>query len=76
MAAGIVLASGPAEAAVKTYGNCTQLHRSFAGGVALPGAKDHRSGGGHAKYHPKIDRALYNANHTLDRDHDHIACEQ
>ncbi|QXC63409.1 excalibur calcium-binding domain-containing protein [Aquihabitans sp. G128] len=42
----------------------------------MPGAVDVRTGGGHAKYAPKWDKALYDANAGSDRDGDHIACEQ
>ena len=57
-------------ASAKKYANCTAMHVDYKGGVALPGAVDHR-----ASYTPFYSQALYNANTGLDRDKDHIACE-
>jgi Excalibur calcium-binding domain len=68
---------GPAAASVasaKQYANCTAMHVDYKGGVALPGAVDHRTSG-HPIYTPTYSQALYNANTGLDRDKDHIACE-
>jgi len=65
----------PADAAVVRFANCTAMHKKFKGGVALPGAVDHRTSG-HAKYATYRSTAWYNANSRLDRDHDHVACEQ
>ncbi len=64
----------PAPAAAKTYANCTAMHVDYKGGVARPGAVDHRSSG-HANYAPVYSTALYNANKGSDRDGDGIACE-
>jgi hypothetical protein len=58
----------------QTYANCTQMHADYPGGVARPGAVDHRSSG-HATYPPHTSQALYDANAGSDRDHDGIACE-
>jgi uncharacterized membrane protein len=71
----------PASAAVaaapaRHFKNCTAMHKTYKGGVARKGAHDHRSGGGHARYAPRVSTALYRANSTMDRDHDGIACEQ
>lgn len=69
-------AATPQPAAARVFANCTAMHKVYEGGVALPGAHDKRAHGGHAKYKPKVSRALYNANKKSDRDHDGIACEQ
>lgn len=66
-------AAGPAPA--PTYANCTAMHEDYKGGVARPGAVDHRTSG-HAKYPPYYSQALYDANTKSDRDKDGIACEQ
>lgn len=68
--------TAPAEAAPRTFKNCTQLNQAYKGGVAVPGAKDKRKGGGKAKNAPKYDRALYEGNRKSDRDRDKIACEK
>lgn len=88
--AGGLLAAAPASAAVYTaapasagveaaarvpvFRNCTAMHHRYRGGVARPGAHDHRASG-HARYTPHVSLALYRANKRLDRDHDGIACE-
>lgn len=71
----VVGISAPADAAVKTFANCTAMHKQFKGGVAKPGAKDKRASG-HAKYAPYRSTAWYTANSKMDRDKDGIACEQ
>jgi hypothetical protein len=58
------------------FQNCTELNKKYPGGVAIPGAVDHRSDGGTANYRPTYDANLYKANSGLDRDHDNIACEK
>lgn len=58
-----------------TYANCTAMHADYKGGVARPGAVDHRTSG-HAKYPPYYSQALYDANTKSDRDRDGVACEQ
>ena len=65
----------PPPPAATSYDNCTDMHADYKGGVALPGAVDHRSNGGHAKYAPVYSRSLYEANSGSDRDGDGIACE-
>jgi hypothetical protein len=73
------LVAGPqvaAAAARMHYANCTVVHQHYKGGIAKSGAKDKRANGGHAKYAPDVNTALYNANSSMDRDHDGIACEQ
>ncbi len=64
----------PAPAAAKTYANCTTMHVDHKGGVARPGAVDHRSSG-HANHAPVYSTALHNANKGSDRGADGIACE-
>jgi hypothetical protein len=61
------------QAAVKVYKNCTELNKTYPGGVALPGAIN---SGGVTKKEPFYDKALYNANKKSDRDKDGIACEK
>ena len=70
------LHGSPAQAAVPTFKNCTAMHTRYVGGVGKPGAIDHRRGGGHAKYAPYRNLAIYTANARMDADHDGIACEQ
>ena len=70
------LVTAPAGAAPKAYANCDAVHVDYKGGIARKGAKDKRRGGGHARYAPRVDTALYNVNSGKDRDHDGIACEQ
>lgn len=65
----------PPPPAAISYANCTEMHADYKGGVALPGAVDHRSNGGHANYSPVYSRSLYEANSGSDRDGDGIACE-
>ena len=62
-----------ANAAAKSFKNCTELNKVYKGGVALPGSVNR---GGASKYQPKYDRALYLANQKSDRDGDGIACEK
>ncbi|CAN2232998.1 excalibur calcium-binding domain-containing protein [Candidatus Planktophila versatilis] len=62
-----------ADAAAKTFKNCTELNKVYPGGVALPGAVN---AGGETKKEPKYDKALYTANKKSDRDKDGIACEK
>ena len=62
-----------ANAAAKTFKNCTELNKVYPGGVALPGAIN---SGGVTKLTPKYDKKLYLANQKSDRDKDGIACEK
>jgi hypothetical protein len=70
-----IMSTGSAEAAAKTFKNCTVMHAVYKGGVARSGAKDKRANGGTAKYKPFVSTALYNANKKSDRDKDGVACE-
>jgi excalibur calcium-binding domain-containing protein len=68
------LSSAPAGAAARKFKNCTAMHKVYKGGVARPGGHQ-KPGQPKLRYMPKVSLALYNANHTLDRDKDGIACE-
>jgi hypothetical protein len=57
----------------RVFDNCTAMHRVFPGGVARPGVVNE---GGNTRYAPKVSRKLYNANRSMDRDKDGIACER
>ena len=56
----------------KKFKNCTEVHQTYKGGIAKPGYKQV---GMVTKYAPKVDLALYNANSSMDRDKDGVACE-
>lgn len=61
------------QASAKVFKNCTELNKTYPGGVALPGAVNQ---GGTTKMTPKYDKKLYEANKKSDRDKDGIACEK
>ncbi|WP_047795314.1 excalibur calcium-binding domain-containing protein [Exiguobacterium sp. JLM-2] len=63
-----------ADAAVKTFKNCTELNKTYKGGVAK--SKTTKNKGGKARYTPYVSKALYDANKARDRDKDGIACER
>jgi hypothetical protein len=63
-----------AEAAVKTFRNCSELNKVYKGGVARSAKVKNK--GGITHYKPYVSQALYDANRKLDRDHDFIACER
>ncbi|KRB76335.1 calcium-binding protein [Nocardioides sp. Root190] len=63
-----------AEAAPKTYKNCTALNKVYKHGVGKPGARDKTSGRPVTNF--KKSTALYKANKKSDRDGDGIACEK
>jgi hypothetical protein len=50
------------------------MHRVYPHGVGRVHAHDHTSGKPVATF--KRSNRLYAANDSMDRDHDHIACEQ
>ncbi|MCT4794964.1 MAG: excalibur calcium-binding domain-containing protein [Exiguobacterium sp.] len=62
------------DAAAKKFKNCTELNKTYKGGVAKN--KTVKNVGGKTKYKPHVDAALYQANITKDRDKDGIACER
>ena len=61
------------QASAKTFKNCTELNKTYPGGVALPGAVN---AGGMTKLSPLYSKKLYDANKKSDRDKDGIACEK
>ncbi len=67
----------PAEAAAKTYSNCTALNKDYPHGVGRKGAKDKVRGKTKPVTNFKVSNALYQANkNKSDRDKDGIACEK
>ena len=67
------LSSAPV-AATTHFKNCTAMHVKYPHGVGKPGAIDHTTGVKVRTF--KKSTVLYNANKSLDRDHDNIACEK
>jgi len=74
LAGALVVSVQPAGAAARKFANCTAMHKTYRGGVARPGGHQ-KPGQPKLRYKPYVNLALYNANHTLDRDKDGIACE-
>jgi hypothetical protein len=58
---------------VRTFANCTAMHRVYKHGVGRRYAHDHTSGTPVTNFYRN--NALYYANRGSDRDHDGIACE-
>nr|WP_274856856.1 excalibur calcium-binding domain-containing protein [Bacillus methanolicus] len=69
-----VIPSHDTEAAAKKFKNCTELNKSYKGGVARSSSAKNK--GGKTKYKPYVSKELYDANKKLDRDKDYIACER
>ncbi|MED0665079.1 excalibur calcium-binding domain-containing protein [Bacillus badius] len=63
-----------ADAAAKAYKNCTELNKTYKGGVAKDAKLQNK--GGKTKFAPTVSAELYKANSKLDRDKDGIACEK
>ncbi|TQR14614.1 excalibur calcium-binding domain-containing protein [Psychrobacillus lasiicapitis] len=63
-----------ADAAGKTFKNCTELNKTYKGGVAK--AANIKNKGGKTKYTPFVSKEIYDANVKSDRDKDGIACER
>lgn len=63
-----------AEAAPKKFKNCTELNKTYKGGVAKSATTKNK--GGATRYKPYANAALYTANSKMDRDKDGIACEK
>lgn len=63
-----------ADAAGKTFKNCTELNKTYKGGVAK--AANTKNKGGATKYTPFVSKEIYDANVKSDRDKDGIACER
>ena len=75
LSAGVsVMVAAPAEAANKTYKNCTALNKDYKHGVGRKGAKDKTSGKRVTNF--KVSTTIYNKNKKSDRDKDGIACEK
>jgi hypothetical protein len=78
----VVGGTSTAQAAPKSYANCTAVHKVYSGGIAKKSVKKNKVvSGGKATYRAlkgtvKKDDALYKANTKLDRDKDGIACEK
>ncbi|TCI26211.1 excalibur calcium-binding domain-containing protein [Exiguobacterium sp. SH5S4] len=66
--------ANPADAAAKKFKNCTELNKTYKGGVAKN--KTIKNKGGKTQYKPLVNAALYQANIGKDRDRDGIACER
>lgn len=62
------------DAAAKTFKNCTELNKTYKGGIAKNSKVKNK--GGKTKYKPKVSAKLYAANKSKDRDKDGIACER
>ncbi|WP_413054517.1 excalibur calcium-binding domain-containing protein [Sporosarcina sp. 179-K 8C2 HS] len=63
-----------AEAASAKFKNCTELNKTYPGGVAK-NAKV-KNVGGKTKFKPFVSAEIYNAHTKMDRDKDGIACEK
>ena len=61
-----VAPSETVDAAPKKFKNCTELNKTYKGGVAKT----------KTKYKPYANSSLYEANKSKDRDKDGIACER
>lgn len=62
------------EAKVKVFKNCTEVHKTYKGGIARYSTTKNK--GGKTYYKPYVSKSLYDANKRLDRDKDLIACER
>jgi hypothetical protein len=68
--------SAQAAPAVHHFQNCTDMHRVYPHGVGRVHAHDHTASGTDPVTNFKRSNALYAANSSMDRDHDHVACEE
>ena len=62
------------EAVAKEFSNCTELNKTYKGGVAK--AANIKNKGGKTKFTPFVSKEIYEANIKSDRDKDGIACEK
>lgn len=62
------------DAAAKKFNNCTELNKTYKGGVAK--AASIKNKGGKTKFTPFVSKEIYDANIKSDRDKDGIACER
>ncbi|MFC5604301.1 excalibur calcium-binding domain-containing protein [Sporosarcina koreensis] len=77
MSLAFLIASMPihsANAAPAKFKNCTELNKTYPGGVAK-NAKV-KNVGGKTKYKPFVSAEIYNVHKGMDRDKDGIACER
>lgn len=74
VALSFTVGAAPADAAAKTYKNCTEINKVYKGGIARSSKVKNK--GGATKYKPFVSQALYDANKKSDRDKDLIACER
>ncbi|WP_350019493.1 excalibur calcium-binding domain-containing protein [Priestia flexa] len=63
-----------ADAAPKSYKNCTELNKAYKGGVAR--AANIKNKGGKTYHKSYVSKALHDVNSKLDRDKGLIACEK
>lgn len=73
LTASIAVGTISAEAAIKTFKNCTELNKSFKYGVAASAKSANRGAGPVSK--PTVSPATFKKNQKLDRDKDGIICE-
>jgi hypothetical protein len=67
---------GAADAATRTFGDCSSLRRAYSNGVAQSwGTALHPSPWWIRIRPPAVSSSVYSANRRLDRDRDGIACE-
>lgn len=68
--------TGTAEAktTAKTFKNCTEMNKTYKGGIARTSLVKNK--GGKTKNKPFVSKELYDANKKSDRDKDLIACEK
>ncbi|WP_262174102.1 excalibur calcium-binding domain-containing protein [Saccharococcus sp. Marseille-Q5394] len=63
-----------ANAAPAKFKNCTELNKTYPGGVAKDAKV--RNVGGKTKFKPFVSAEIYKAHTKMDRDKDGIACEK
>lgn len=63
-----------ANAAPAKFKNCTELNKTYPGGVAKDAKV--RNVGGKTKYKPFVSAEIYKLHTKMDRDKDGIACEK
>lgn len=63
-----------ADAAPVKFKNCTELNKTYPGGVAKDAKV--RNVGGKTKYKPFVSAEIYKLHTKMDRDKDGIACER
>lgn len=73
LAVGGMQASWGVSLSNKSFKNCTELRKTYPGGVAL--SKTSQNKGGKIKKTPTVNAKVYKSNQSKDRDHDGIACE-